>query len=532
MTVYLSEAQNHMSDRQLNKRIVPATSPIPGTNMAANNGGGFSFVIDDFGILRRFLMIGSETPGYNVTTQTQTKQGFDAIKRCLELDGQAAVQMIVDISTSGRAPKNDPAIVALAVAASNQNSAELAFSVLPKVCRTGTHLFQFVSLYDVMGKWNAVAKRGIAAWYNGRSADRLAVQMLKYQQRNGWSHRDVLRLSHVKPIDDTHSAMYRYATRSESSNALPELYHTVAKMNAGDLCPSQIISLIEQNDSISWEMVPTQYLSYSSVLAALVPNMGITALIRKLGQLSSKGVTDSPALRTLIAGRLTDETLLQKGRIHPLTLLQAFKQYSIGHGERGSLSWEPDAKIKAALDDAFYLAFAATDDTDENYLVGIDISGSMGGAKVNGSPNMTAAEVAVVMGMAAVRSQSNSQLFGFNNKLVDLKITPTMTLQSAQNRYRSMNWDGASTNAGLLFEYALQHKMDIDKFVVVTDNDINTGSQPAQLLKKYRRRNNGKGKLAVIATSMSKFSIADPNDSGMIDIAGFDAAAPQIIANL
>jgi 60 kDa SS-A/Ro ribonucleoprotein len=36
----------------------------------------------------------------------------------------------------------------------------------------------------------------------------------------------------------------------------------------------------------------------------------------------------------------------------------------------------------------------------------------------------------------------------------------------------------------------------------------------------------------VIATSVSSFTIADPKDSGMLDIAGFDSAAPQLIAAL
>jgi hypothetical protein len=31
---------------------------------------------------------------------------------------------------------------------------------------------------------------------------------------------------------------------------------------------------------------------------------------------------------------------------------------------------------------------------------------------------------------------------------------------------------------------------------------------------------------------MSEFTVADPQDAGMLDIAGFDSAAPQIIAQL
>ena len=38
-------------------------------------------------------------------------------------------------------------------------------------------------------------------------------------------------------------------------------------------------------------------------------------------------------------------------------------------------------------------------------------------------------------------------------------------------------------------------------------------------------------KLVVVGLTATKFSIADPNDPGMFDVVGFDAAAPQGIAD-
>ena len=39
--------------------------------------------------------------------------------------------------------------------------------------------------------------------YNEKESLRLAMLVTKYIQRNGWSHVDVLRLSHVKPKNDS-----------------------------------------------------------------------------------------------------------------------------------------------------------------------------------------------------------------------------------------------------------------------------------------------------------------------------------------
>ena len=54
---------------------------------------------------------------------------------------------IAQVSDAGRAPKNDPALFALAVAAGaeDEQTRRAALSALPQVARTGTHLFQFAT---------------------------------------------------------------------------------------------------------------------------------------------------------------------------------------------------------------------------------------------------------------------------------------------------------------------------------------------------------------------------------------------------
>jgi 60 kDa SS-A/Ro ribonucleoprotein len=75
--------------------------------------------------------------------------------------------------------------------------------------------------------------------------------------------------------------------------------------------------------------------------------------------------------------------------------------------------------------------------------------------------------------------------------------------------------------------------MKVDKFVVLTDNETWAGHvHPVQALRDYREKLNPIAKSIVVGTSVSQFSIADPKDGGMLDIAGFDSAAPQIIAQL
>ena len=78
--------------------------------------------------------------------------------------------------------------------------------------------------------------------------------------------------------------------------------------------------------------------------------------------------------------------------------------------------------------------------------------------------------------------------------------------------------------------YAKKKKLNVDVFIVYTDNETWAGQvHPSQALKQYREATGINARLIVCAMCSTKFTIADPNDPGMLDMAGFDSAAPEVI---
>ena len=519
------------------KTVTQQTQALPGreAEMVTNNAGGVTFALDTWGYLDRFLILGSSQPSYYVTAQKLTKDAAKNVLTAIQADGVRTVNRIVEISTGGRAPKNDPAVFALALCAVNGSpeTVAAAYDALPKVCRIGTHLFQFVAALDELGKWNAAAKRGVAKWYTKRSIDKLAAQLLKYQQRDGWSHRDVLRLAHVKPTDELQSNVFRYVVKGaegiEKGTNMPALIVDFEKLKRE---PTKQLALttIAANRDFTWEMLPTELIRDADVASALIPTMGMTALIRKLGQLTNIGVIKplSEDLKVVI-GKLTDAEAIKAGRVHPITILNAFNQYKKGHGDKGALIWTPVQQVLDALNDAFYDSFQYIESTGQGHLIGVDCSGSMFGCQVIGANNLTAAEVAGVMALAVAKRESNYWIGGFNTKMGELKITPSMRLDAVLKVMQRFDW--GATDCSLPMLHALQHKMDgVDKFVVITDNETWAGRiQPVEALAQYRAKYKKNVKLIVCGTSATNFTIADPKDPGMLDIVGFDSAAPQLI---
>jgi 60 kDa SS-A/Ro ribonucleoprotein len=96
-----------------NRRVTPQSQPIPGSTQVRNSAGGYSWEVDDWTRFDRFLILGAEGGTYYIGERELVKQNHDALVRCIKSDGVRAVNSIVEISDSGRAPKNDPAIFAM-----------------------------------------------------------------------------------------------------------------------------------------------------------------------------------------------------------------------------------------------------------------------------------------------------------------------------------------------------------------------------------------------------------------------------------
>src|ERR1051326_5133455 len=328
-----------------NRRVTPQSQPIPGSNQVCNSGGGYSWSVDDWTRLDRFLILGAEGGTYYITERDLVKQNHDALVRCIKQDGVRAVNRIVEISDAGRAPKNDPAIFALALVVTHGDpqAKAHAFANMNKVCRIGTHLFHFAEYVNAMRGW-------------GRGADDLALQAFKYQQRDGWSHSDLLRLAHPKAPSAQHDAVFRWMLNGEDSLGEREVKRKVrgedrvAKYGATGALPKlveaferakrstnviEVVKLIDEFD-LPREAIPTQWLNEVRVWGALLERMPMTAMIRNLGKMTTLGLlapfTDA---KRLIVQKLRDETALKRARIHPLAVLVAQKIYAQGHGDKG-----------------------------------------------------------------------------------------------------------------------------------------------------------------------------------------------------
>ncbi|HEX8648967.1 MAG TPA: TROVE domain-containing protein [Thermoleophilaceae bacterium] len=544
--------------RQFLRRKTPQSEPLRG-DQSPNSAGGYAWEVDGWARLRRFLILGSEGGSFYAQEWRLTRENARGVEHCIHEDGPRAVAEIVAVSEAGRAAKNDAAVFALAMAAGlgDDETRRAALDALPRVARTGTHLFQFVGFVESFRGWGRGLRRGVARWYADRDVDELALQAVKYRQREGVTHRDVLRLAHPGAsvssgnpelaVGAEHERLFEWIVRGTAGEGQPRIVEGfVQAQNAPD--PRATASLVREY-RLPREAVKPEHLGDAGVWEALLEDMPMTATIRNLATLTRVGVVAPGSAGTAaVLERMADSDRLRKARVHPMTILFALRTYASGQSVRGSAAWDPVPAVIDALDAAFYEAFGNVEPTGKRCLLALDVSGSMTMDDVAGNPGLTPRDASAAMALvtaatepahevvgfytgvrASWESRTSARARGWPSGLSPLAISPGQRLDDAVRAVSDLPFGG--TDCALPMLYATEREREVDTFVIYTDSETWAGEvHPAAALRDYRRASGIDARLIVVGMVSNGFSIADPEDAGMLDVVGFDTSTPEVIA--
>jgi len=337
-------------------------------------------------------------------------------------------------------------------------------------------------------------------------------------------------------VCDEHKALYQWVVTCGSGGS-PEvlgragqatfgLVEAIERLKTAD---AKAAAVIIREGRVPREAVPTELLKEPLVWEALLEEMPMTAMIRNLATMTRIGlIKPGSEAAQKVEFRLADTDRLRKARVHPMTLLMAKRTYASGHGLRGSGLWAPVPSIIDALDAAFYAAFENVEPTGKRYLLGVDVSGSMSMHGVAGSP-LTACEAATAMAMVTMASEKTVFPMAFATAFRQLPLSKRMRLDDALRYTKNQNF--GATDCAVPMLYAMEMELQVDAFVVYTDNETWAGNiHPAQALRQYRQKMGIAAKLIVVGIVSNGFTIADPQDGGMLDVVGFDTTVPAVMS--
>lgn len=495
-----------------------------------NNTGGYVHRVNDVQRLTRFLVLGSDGGSYYVGQRDMTKQNVDFIVDMIANDEAAVVDTLVNVSVNARAPKNSTALFVLALVFVHGKDKHAAEDALLKVARTGTHLFEFVSYLKALGGLGRAKRRAIANWYLNKN--NLALQVVKYRNRSDYSHRDLLRLSHPVGLDKSIGDFILSGHVDEDSPEIIQGFYKAQRVENAN----QAVRLLKDYPALPWEAFPTSVHKAPEFWKALFYNgMGQTALLRNVTRFAKLGLFDDVKFAGDVADALSDFEAISKGRMHPVQYLNALFIYTEGPNPtfmftnlRNPVPWTVNAKVAGALEKGFYKAFDNVIPAGKRTMVSLDVSGSMTWASPAGLAGLNCMQAAVAMAMVTVRTEPYVEVNAFSGGLQKVGITDTDSLKGAIARIDGLMF--GSTNIAAPIEKALNSGQVIDTFLVFTDNEVNRGTNVTSALKEYRSKVNPEARLIVVGMTATEFTVA-PGDDKALDVVGFDAAAPGVIAD-
>lgn len=535
----------------------PQSQPMPGRpDMVRNDAGGYAFQATDEQRLQRLLELGTASGTYYVGERELTIENAEVAKRLIARDGRYVVDQVVAARQKPQLKGTTDAqlfVFSLCCAVgvngfiepdSERHTAtrSYAFSRFNEVIWTASHLLQFMGMIQA---WRSVNGRGlqtaVANWYNGRKPEKLALQLIKYRQRDGYTHQDVARLLHIKPESQTVNALLRWAARGDKSSldvqfgsdreavAIIEAFEEV---QAEGCTLARATELILRHD-LPWEAIPQKWLNEPVLWGALLPTLQYTALRRNLNRMTAIGFLKplSPETRYVV-DFLTDRDKIRESKQHPIALLEISKIYEQGYGieamrRKNALSWTPVPAVTEALSEAFIMAYDTIEPDDEPMLVGLDMSGSMG-ATIYGIHTLHAYEAATAMGLYWLKAHRNTHVIGFSDHLQDLGLHAGMSVVDAiakVNRRRAPS----GTDCSLPLQWLLQNDPTISRLVTVTDSESWAGSMHTSEASAQMKRLNPAFRSANIQTTASGTTLNDPTHNWEFEVAGFNADVPTAV---
>jgi 60 kDa SS-A/Ro ribonucleoprotein len=509
-----------------------------------NNAGGFVFQVSDEQRLERFLINGTDGGTFYASEQKITQENVDFVTDMILANEAKVLETLVDVSVNGRAYKQSPTLFTLALVIANGTNKRAAKEAFNKVVRTGTHLYEIVDYMNSLSGWGRAKRDIVASWFD-KDADKLAYQAVKYRQRNGWTMRDVMRKSHPKGVN-TSVVDFVLGKPHESQDDLRVIYGFKEMQKANSV--EDVHAVLRDFEMLSWETIPTQFLTDVSVWKRLFANGQLRgqAAVRNVTRLARIGAFKDMMFASSYANQLMNEEMIRQSRLHPINFLNAavvhkdgqmkdVKQYGYTRRERVK-NWDTSGVILDALNEGFHRSFKFVEPANKRTMLAVDVSGSMSAPALG--LDLSCAQIAGAMAMTIARTEPAHVIRGFtstdwrsrNNMLTDLGITARTDLATAMRKVQDRNF--GSTDCSLPMQWALKEGVEVDTFVVITDNETYAGQiHPFQALKKYRKETGIDARLAVLGVASNGFTIADASDSGMMDFVGFDSNAPRALAD-
>ena len=357
------------------RATIPQTCKL-NIDQVLNCSGGYVWKLTAIEHVNRYLVLGGAKDMGNYYKQADDVShecALSVLQMIRSPDPSQFVQLcdlLKAVSLGGRAPKQEPVLLSVAAAivfAKNAQEKEIAFETAKACIRIPTHMFMLAGFVRDLsmakpqnkGKgWGSGFRRTMAHYYISHTGRDLAFHMTKYQNREGWTHADMIRMLHINPAtlsDDGARLMFDYVMmkyarkpKTPSEKTLANLASQNVTIAPNPFKPLTKAEFVEKLNAISTPPIPTS----ASISAA--PS-AMTTFAQKTGAqtVGSKVAGFVSALTSVMPSSAAKPAAAAAAK--PATEDETFVVISEEDGEEGSSQKKKGSSSQSQLQQVAFL---------------------------------------------------------------------------------------------------------------------------------------------------------------------------------
>lgn len=363
-----------------------------------------------------------------------------------------------------------PITASVILSAGDTKCKDLTKQIFNQVIRTPGDLQDFVAMCRT-GHFRGtgrLVKTLVGDWLANISE----YHVVKYGSGNqDYSLRDIYRT--VRPqLEGTANDIARYVVKGELSDSLETIKAYQEFKQTKD------ISLIEKYN-LPYEVVTAQNSSPEAweMLATKAPFMN---MLRNLNNYEKNGILNGEVKKRII-GQLTNQEAVSKSKQFPFRFLSAWRAFN------------GDKQVSEALHDAIDLSVTNIPELPGTTIIAPDESGSMS-EPISARSQVNCFDIANMLAAAMYKKCESAYIFPFANTAVEVKVSKRDSALSIADKIK--NSIGGGTSLSSPIEKAIDEKIFVDNFILLTDNEswvdhFSYNSRGAtDALKEYRKKIN------------------------------------------
>ncbi|CAG9823714.1 unnamed protein product [Phaedon cochleariae] len=435
------------------------------------------------------------------------------------------------------------------------------------ICKSDKEFFDFIKYATSFNrsKISKTVRKTVQNFYKNKTAFELAQSYANSRSFHGWSHKDLIKLAHIKAENPVKNMVINYILfqklNEKSNDEETAIIDVMQKAETLRKTRDHKVAVpIIKELKATIEHVEPSLRKSAEVWNSVLPNMSLSEILQVLPKLYKLGFLkkDAPT-QTIVNESLTNVAKVKDSGIHPIEVFIHMKNFEKGgkpldpkllqhltvekkltDDELQKVKTRNEAKCPIVLNNlqkCMNISCSNVQGIGKRYFVTIDTTDKMDTPCLS-NKNITGVEAAAAFAWYLLKVEKDVTVAVFKEKEISV-----VQLDKKGHLYEHVQKLRENKNKYLLLsapiEWATSHKKHVDIFMnfvhhkeyyTTIPKDVREKmTKPADALQKYKKKVNLQNTRLINFCLSSPHIEAADGSANILDIAGLDCAVPRVV---